>query len=385
MLTAFDVAKALCRKADKAYLAALHDGQPQIEAAGINTPLRLAHFLAQIFHETGGLTILVENHRYSAKNLGKTWDSGNWRRYFPNRAAMVAMAGQGERLFNIVYGNRMGNGGPESGDGFRYRGRGPMQTTGKSAYAKYGKRMGVDLVANPDLILDPRYALMPALFEWQDMGCNALADRNAIKQIGNAINRGNPNSQTAPIGHKDRVEWFNKIWALLQKKQAAPTQPSWEVAEPDPDIELVQKALVELGYDIKVDGRKGPKTEKAIRSFQSSKKIPVDGVAGSITRAALVDAVKALNDDVDRAPKPETANPPAVKDATSKGVATSVVVAAGEGVVQQVEKLEPVAQALPDQWSAWIRFGLAIAGVIGVLLIAYGTYRTLRPRAGRAK
>lgn len=385
MLTAFDVAKALCRKADRVYLAALHDGQPQIEAAGINTPLRLAHFLAQIFHETGGLTILVENHRYSAKNLGKMWDSGNWRRYFPNRAAMVAMAGQGERLFNIVYGNRMGNGGPESGDGFRYRGRGPMQTTGKSAYAKYGKRMGVDLVSNPDLILDPRYALMPALFEWQDMGCNALADRNAIKQIGNAINRGNPNSQAAPIGHLDRVEWFNKIWALLQKKQAAPAQPSWEAAEPDPDIELVQKALVELGYEIKIDGRKGPKTEKAIRSFQASKNIPVDGVAGSVTRAALVDAVKALNEDTDRAPKPATANPPVVKDATSKGVTTSVVVAAGEGVVQQVEKLEPVAQALPDQWSAWIRFGLAIAGVIGVLLIAYGTYRTLRPRAGRAK
>lgn len=376
MLTAFDVAKVLCRKADKVYLAALFDGQPQIEAAGINTPLRLAHFLAQIFHETGGLTVLRENMKFSAKRIQAVW---------PTRPEAVRYAGNPEGLANSVYANRMGNGPPSSGDGFRYRGHGFMQTTGKSAFAKYGKRMGVDLVSNPDLILDPRYALMPALFEWQDMGCNALADRNAIKQIGNAINRGNPNSQAAPIGHLDRVEWFNKIWALLQKKQAAPAQPSWEAAEPDPDIELVQKALVELGYEIKIDGRKGPKTEKAIRSFQASKNIPVDGVAGSVTRAALVDAVKALNEDTDRAPKPATANPPVVKDATSKGVTTGVLVAAGEGILQQTEKLEPVAQTLPDSWSVWVRGGLALLGVGAVLLIAYGTYRTLRPRAGRAK
>ena len=111
-------------------------------------------------------------------------------------------------MFNNVYANRMGNGPPETGDGYKYRGRGLLQTTGKAAYAKYGKRCGVDFVGNPDLIFDPRYALMPALAEWTDSGCNALADRDDIHTITGRVNGGYTN-------FAERVRWLHVVKPVI--------------------------------------------------------------------------------------------------------------------------------------------------------------------------
>lgn len=204
-----DIAKKLCPNAKSAYLQAIDAGDAQIADNGITTSLRLSHFFAQIFHESDGLTVSTESGRYTAKNLGDMWDGGNWHRYFPNRGACVAMAAQckvdgGKALFSLVYGGRMGNGGPETGDGWTYRGRGLLQTTGKDAYRRYGEVCGVDFVANPDLILDAHYALLPALIEWREGGCNQLADIDALIAITKKINGGT-------VGLASRREWLATV------------------------------------------------------------------------------------------------------------------------------------------------------------------------------
>lgn len=203
-----DLVRRLCPGGRPEYLAAFEAGDGLLAAAGITTPKRLAHFLAQVLHETDGLTIFVESAGYTRKNLSDTWDQGNWRRYFPSKAAMMDMAGHGEQLFNIVYGDRMGNGPPSTGDGFRYRGRGVLQTTGREAYRSYGRRCGVDFEGNPDLVITAEHALKPALAEWVDGKCNAMADRGDIEAITRKINGG-------VNGYTSRCAWLRRIESAL--------------------------------------------------------------------------------------------------------------------------------------------------------------------------
>lgn len=242
------------------YVAAFADPAGLLAAAGITTPLRLAHFMAQALHETGGLTILVESGRYSAKNLGAMWDSGNWHRYFPDRAACVAMADQcaidgGIALFSLVYGNRMGNGPRETQDGWRYRGRGVLQTTGRDAYARFGARCHVDFEGHPDLVVDAAHALKPALLEWSAKHLNAAADNNDIETVTLGINGG-------MIGIAQRRAWFARIWPFIIG--AAPLEHSTEWK--------VQSALVAAGYHLGLpDGVVGPATRLAILAYRAAK------------------------------------------------------------------------------------------------------------------
>lgn len=194
-----DVVRKLAPRAQQVYLAAFEAGDELIAAAGITTPQRLAHFLAQVLHETGGLTILRENMNYTARRIAEVW---------PTRPEAVRFAGNPEALANSVYANRMGNGPPSSGDGYRYRGRGILQTTGRYSYAKFGKRWGVAFEADPELILSPQHALKPALSEWQDGGCNEMADRDDIVGITKRINGGT-------IGLADRRAWLVKTKAAV--------------------------------------------------------------------------------------------------------------------------------------------------------------------------
>lgn len=379
-MRAVDIARRLCRRARPEYLEALEQGDALLDEAGITSPLRLAHFLAQIFHESGGLEILRENMRFTASRIREVW---------PSRPEAVRFAGDPQGLGNCVYANRMGNGPPESGDGYDKRGNGLMQTTGTDAHARYGERCGVDFVGHPELLTDPRYALLPAVYEWTEMRCNELADRNAIKQIGNAINRGNPNASKPPIGHQDRVAWFGKIWALMQAGGTAPAEPSWRAAEPDPDIADLQRQLVRLGYAVVVDGRKGPKTVAALQDFQRRNKLAADGVAGAQTRAALHAAIDELDDPVIKAPTPPSADQPPIANpgATGTGIAVGGGAAIegvdkiGQIILDQKDQLgpaiEPIAAAVP-----WLKIVLVLLTIAGVGLMAYGAWLRLRPRAG---
>jgi len=137
----------------------------------INTTGRIAAFLAQIAHESAELNRLLENLNYSAQGLLATW---------PKRFASLEVARQFERnpqrIANHVYANRMGNGDLASGDGWKYRGRGVIQLTGRGNYRAVGKAIGLPFETDPDLLLQPGPAAQAAGYFWKSRGLNELAD-----------------------------------------------------------------------------------------------------------------------------------------------------------------------------------------------------------------
>ena len=150
---------------------------------GITTNLRLCHFMAQIEHESG-LKPIAENLNYSADGLIKTF-----KKYFTKESAL-AYAGQQQRIANKVYANRMGNGNESSGDGWKFRGRGFIQTTGKENYLRLSNDTDIDFINNPDELLEEANAIVAALWFWNDKGLNKLADKDDIIGITKKINGG---------------------------------------------------------------------------------------------------------------------------------------------------------------------------------------------------
>jgi predicted chitinase len=155
-------------------------------AAGIKTPQEQAMFMAQMDHESGGFKSLKENLHYSAANLMKTFG----KKHFPTMDAAQSAVQGGERaIADAAYGGRMGN--TEADDGYKYRGRGVVQLTGKANYARYGKLIGVDLVSNPDLAAEPATAAKLAIAYWKDRvkGAGTSGDvRAATLAINGGLN-----------------------------------------------------------------------------------------------------------------------------------------------------------------------------------------------------
>lgn len=161
-----------------------------LSAFQISTPLRQAHFLAQTGHESAGFLKVEEGLNYSENALtamfGKRITAEQARAY--GRNAMHA-ANQ-KMIASIIYANRNGNGDVASGDGYRYRGRGLIQITGKANYAALVKQLGADVVADPDLLLGYRFAAMSAAAWWKNHGLNELADSDDVTRITRVINGG---------------------------------------------------------------------------------------------------------------------------------------------------------------------------------------------------
>ena len=160
-----------------------------MEKFQINTPLRLAHFLAQCGHESGGFRATQENLNYSAKGL-----NGIFKKYFPTEASAAAYARQPQKIANKVYANRMGNGSEASGDGWKYRGRGPIQLTGKDNYTAFAAAVQrPDVLTNPDLVVG-ELAFESALWFFRKNGLLAIADKGVtdaiITQITKRVNGG---------------------------------------------------------------------------------------------------------------------------------------------------------------------------------------------------
>jgi putative chitinase len=206
-----DQIQHLAPNARSSYREAFQNGAPVLEQCGISaTPLRVAHFMAQVLHETGGLAIQIENLNYSAERLPKVWPS----RFKPTGPLdPVAFAHNPQKLANEVYGGRMGN--IEPNDGFTYRGRGLLQLTGKASYDEATTMLGArnpeapDLVALPDEVFSARWCLAVAAAEWASKGCSAFADQDDIRKVTKAINGG-------LIGLSDRTEWLRRtkaVWA----------------------------------------------------------------------------------------------------------------------------------------------------------------------------
>lgn len=151
---------------------------------GIDTPLRLAHFFAQIDHESG-LKPVEENLNYSADALQRVFG-----KYFPIYETAQKYARKPEKIANKVYANRMDNGDEKSGDGWRYRGRGFIQITGKYNYTQLSNDTGVDYVSDPDKLLNEADSMVAALWYWNKHDLNDYADQDDILTITKRINGG---------------------------------------------------------------------------------------------------------------------------------------------------------------------------------------------------
>lgn len=173
------------------------------ERFNISTPRQQAAFLGQCGHECGNFKVFEENLNYRAETLMKLW---------PKRFPTLEFAKQYERnprkIANSVYSNRMGNRDEASGDGWRFRGSGALQLTGHANFYHASKALGVDFVADPELVRTPKYALLTAGWFWSTHNCNALAEAGDWVALTKKINGGT-------IGLDDRVKHTQLALGLI--------------------------------------------------------------------------------------------------------------------------------------------------------------------------
>jgi putative chitinase len=172
----------------------------------IDSALRLAHFLAQCGHESGGFRLTKENLNYSAKGL-----NGIFKKYFPTLESAASYERKPEKIANKVYGGRMGNGPEASGDGAKFCGRGYIQLTGKDNYTAFGKSIGEDVCANPQVVAE-KYALLSAAWFFNKNGLHKMADGGASDSVVTSITK-RVNGGT--IGLPDRIKHFKEYYHLL--------------------------------------------------------------------------------------------------------------------------------------------------------------------------
>ncbi|MCA8884109.1 MAG: glycoside hydrolase family 19 protein [Rhodobacteraceae bacterium] len=231
----------------------------KLEALGANNPARLAAIFGQCAHESGGYLHRFENLNYSASSLQRVF-----RKYFPTAAIAQDYHRQPERIANRAYGDRMGNGPESSGDGYRYRGRGYLQLTGKASYDSFGRAIGLDLVKDPDLAADPGTAWLVAVhymasrrrsgrtaLEWADDG-----DHRMVTLVINGGTHGLPDRE-------------------MRTARAAAALGG---AAKEPPVIEQQRLLLAAGFNPgPVDGLMGKKTRAAIAA--AAEKFGVKGVA----------------------------------------------------------------------------------------------------------
>jgi putative chitinase len=169
----------------------------------INTKLRIAAFLANVAVETNELRALVENLNYSAKLLMSTWP-----KRFPTIEIANQYARQPEKIANHVYCSRMGNRDEASGDGWKYRGRGTLQLTGHDNYKEAGEQVGVDFLANPDLVNEPKYLFVLSATYWNARNLSVLADKSDFVGVVKGINGGT-------IMLAERQAYYNQALKVL--------------------------------------------------------------------------------------------------------------------------------------------------------------------------
>ena len=173
----------------------------------LNTPLRLAHFLAQAGHESGGFKAVNENLNYGAKGL-----LGIFKKYFPTEQKALLYERKPEKIANLVYGGRMGNGPEVSGEGFKFRGRGYIQLTGKDNYKAFDAIVTENIIETPDLVAT-KYPLMSAAWFFHKNGLHKIADEGATDEVVTKVTK-RVNGGT--IGLPDRIKHFKEYYNLLK-------------------------------------------------------------------------------------------------------------------------------------------------------------------------
>jgi uncharacterized protein (TIGR02594 family) len=329
MSRAVDIVRKVAPHGKPDYVAAFEHGDGLLRQHGINTPNRLAHFMAQMMHECGALTIDWEDMNYSAARLVEIFGVGKHSAAVTEEEASqlahkpAAIAERVYGLGNPKKAKELGNTNP--GDGFRYRGGGLLQTTGRGSYCDIGKTCSVNFENEPDLLLSAEHALKPALAEWTNGNLNVFADNNDFLAISKAINLGNPRAKGTPNGLSSRAEWLARIKPLIDRVDFKidgqidgqvpvsdpPDQKPTPVVIPQPAgagsggiaaqlggkllkqgdqgdlVRAMQQALAKLGYPLKGTGYFGGATDTAVTDFQERHHLEVDGIVGPETARAI--------------------------------------------------------------------------------------------------
>lgn len=210
-----ELLKAAGVKSPESWASAVESALARFE---ITSQKQVAAWIAQTAHESGGYVLLQENLNYSADGMAAIWpnrfailgpdkkpikkDGKNQ----PNKFAL-ALHRKPEMIANVVYSARMGNGPIESGDGWKFRGRGLKQLTGKTNYTKCGEGLGMNLISKPDLLLQPQYAALSAAWFWAENKCGPLADAGDFVGLTKRINGGT-------IGLQDRQKRYEAVLAV---------------------------------------------------------------------------------------------------------------------------------------------------------------------------
>jgi|TARA_B110000285_G_scaffold85134_1_gene97639 putative chitinase len=284
MLTATQFADLFPNCKDpEGWVNAMNEVFPKYE---INTPERIAAFIAQCGHESGGWRTFSENLNYSAKALDAIFG-----KYF-KRAGRDAQAyhRQPEKIANVVYAGRMSNGDTDSGDGWKYRGRGPIQLTGKANYTAFSADMDVDAVDNPDNVSqDKEMALMSAIWYWNKNSLNKYADSGDIKTMTKRINGGY-------IGLEDRIHH----WEMALTAMGASYEHSDSTVDEDDHADAENYGVLRKGMrgegvkamqealGIGADGIFGAGTERKLKEWQTANGLGADGIAGPATLGELL-------------------------------------------------------------------------------------------------
>lgn len=277
-------------------------------AAGITSPRELANFMAQVTHESRDLTRLEEGFRYT-KNIAQIPVRSALREgpEALEAARIEALQGKPEKLAELMYGGRMGN--DEPGDGYKYRGRGYIQLTGKDNYERAGEALGLDLKNHPELAAEPRNASRIATWFWNERVPDAAQEdvRAATRAVNGGLN-----------GLADREQRFEKWQRTLTPEvmerlasgevglPVQPGSPRRDAATPaamsdgvlrqgerGDEVRAMQETLAKLGYrdaqgrELVPDAHFGARTEDALRAFQRDHGLKDDGVAGPKTLEAL--------------------------------------------------------------------------------------------------
>ena len=244
----------------------------------INTPNRIAGFFAQCGHESMNFTVLSENLNYRTETLEKLFS-----KYFSKAGRNAAdYAKQPEKIANVIYANRMGNGDTASGEGFAFRGRGIVQLTGKDNYSAFALSIKMTLPDVIEYVQTKKGALESACWYWNSRNINAACDANDITKMTKLVNGGT-------IGLEDRLKHYTEALAVLGGAVPAPITHASAipgVLKKGSTGEAVKRMQAELGLE--ADGSFGPATETAVKKWQAANGLAADGIVGPKTLAKLL-------------------------------------------------------------------------------------------------
>lgn len=251
----------------------------------IDTPERIAGFLAQCGHESNNFTVLEENLFYKAETLEKLFS-----KYFSKAGRNAAdYAKQPEKIANIIYGGRMGNNQP--GDGYLFRGRGVVQLTGRDNYTNFGKAINKPAEEVASYVTSKEGAIESACWYWNSRNINKAADAGDIVAMTKLINGGT-------IGLEDRKKHYEHALAVLTGKEVhhAPAAPVAAAPSAAPAVSRALKVgsrgaqvkKLQEALGLEADGAFGPGTEAALKTWQAANGLDADGVAGPATLAKLL-------------------------------------------------------------------------------------------------